>query len=256
MAIRSFNYTGRRRIRREEVSLQLGKLEDGTLTFDADLRLDEHHQLPDSAAVHIEAYRASSASWMRFGFGTVGIREAPPDRRLTEFDGPDGILFRVKVTETRHGLILAEADSLRPRGTDEKQARDSLLPVQSSKSLEDRIWRLDFENGPVLLVNSALGDWREVVRDRCFLALVMPAVLEEILVRVLYVDNDGLDEDANNDWRTRWLKFARGLPGVGELPDIGDRDSVDMWIETVVGVFCRKQGVRTRYEHWWNQGAV
>lgn len=260
MPIRSFNYTGRKRIRREEVELRLGQLVDKTVIFDADIKLNSNHGLPDEAAVCIEAYRGSSAGWMRFPFGTVSALKLPDDRRLTGFDGPEGILFRVKVTSptTEQGLILAEADAIHPRTPEEEEhARQPLLPVESDKSLEDRIWRLDFKSGPRLLVNSSLGDWREVVLDSVFKSLVLPAVLEQVLIRILRVEkyqDDEDQDDGSTDWRSQWLRFIRTLPSIDELPDIEDEDAVDEWIESSVGAFCRKQHMFARYDEYWNGG--
>ncbi len=256
MPIRSFNYTGRRRITREEVQLRLSQLPDKTISFDADIRLEKSHMLPDDAAVCVEAYRGSSYSWMRFPFGKVGDLRAPADRRLTDFDGPEGILFRIKVTSPTkdHGLILAEADALSPRTSDEKEdALQSLLPVRSDKNLGSRVWRIDFEDKPVLLVNSALGEWRDVVRDRTFMTLVMPTVLEAILVRILLIDKEGDQDEEAGDWRSQWLRFIRSMPVTADLPDIEDKDALEHWIEEAVGAFSRKQRILDRFEECWNR---
>ena len=258
MPVRSFNYTGRRRITREEVSLRLNQLPDKTGIFDADIRLEKSHALPEGAVVCVEAYRGSSASWMRFPFGTVGALKPPADRRLTDFDGTDGILFRVKVTspEKDQGLLLAEADALSPRAPDEDEhSRESLLRVRSDKTLEERVWRLDFVDKPVLLVNSALGEWRDVVLDRPFMALVMPEVLEAILVRALFVDkyeHDDQDEETG-DWRSQWLRFARSIPGTTDQPGTEDMDALERWVGEVVGAFSRKQCILDRFEEYWNR---
>lgn len=258
MSIRSFNYTGRRRITRDEVSLKLSQTSDKTGTFDANICLDKGHALPAEAVVSVEAYRGSSASWMRFSYGTVSALKPPPDRRLTEFDGTDGILFRVKVTSPgqNQGMILAEADALSPRAPDEEeQLPQSILPVRSDKTLEKRVWRLDFKDEPVLLVNSALGEKWDVVRDQAFMALVMPEVLEAILVRILFVDkykDDDQDEE-NGDWHSKWLRFVRSIPGTTDQPDIDEKDTLEDWIEGIVGAFSRKQRILDQYEGYRNR---
>ncbi len=258
MPIRSLNYTGRRRITREEVSLRLNQLSDKTSIFDADIKLEKSHALPENAVVCVEAYRGSSASWMRFPFGTVGALKPPEDRRLTDFDGTDGIRFRVKVTSPGkdQGLILAEADALSPRMPgEEKPSQQSILSVRSDKNLGKRIWRLDFKDGPVLLVNSALGEKWDVVRDPAFIVLVMPEVLEAILVRILLVDQDKDDDqdEETGDWRSQWLRFVRCIPGTTECPDIEDKDAVEEWIEQVVEAFSRKQHIFEKYEGYRNR---
>lgn len=257
MPVRSLNYTGRKRITKEEAAICLREEPDGRIIFNADIRLKKGRNFPDDALIYIEAYRGSSAAWMRFPFGTVGA-PASPDTRLTDFDSADGILFRIRVTSagTKQGLLLGEAEKIRPIELGEQEpARRSILPVRSDRNLEHQVYRVDFEDGPVLLVNSLLGDWRDVVRDRVFLALVLPCVLEAILVRILsvekYIDED---EEESKDWRSEWLAFAKSLAGIEELPNIEDKDAVNEWIETTVRTFCRKQRMLERYEEYWNKG--
>lgn len=259
MPIRSLNYTGRRRITREEVNLRLNQLPDKTSAFDADIKLEKSHALPENAVVCVEAYRGSSASWMRFPFGTVGALKPPVDRRLTDFDGTDGIRFRIKITspEKDQGLILAEADALSPRMPDEEEpSRQSILSVKSDKTLEKRIWRLDFKDEPVLLVNSALGEKWDVVRDQAFMALVMPEVLEAILVRILlvepYKDDDDQDEETGG-WRSQWLRFVRSIPGTTDRPDTDEKVVLEDWIEGIVGAFSRKLRIIDQYEGYRNR---
>jgi len=83
--------------------------------------------------VFVEAYRQTS--WMRFDFRTVGAVTAPKDCSLTEFDSPEDILFRVKVTQANDThVLLAEADRIpltRPEPSDDK--RIPLLPVKPTR---------------------------------------------------------------------------------------------------------------------------
>lgn len=253
MPIRSLNYTGRRRITREEARIRLRQLSEKIVVFDADIKLDDH-KLPEDAIVSVEAYRGSSASWMRFDFGTVGAVKLPDDRRLAEFDGSDGILFRVKVTSPAKGVILAEADGISPRAPDEEEhTNESILPVRSDKNLGKRVWRLHFEDHPVLLVNSALGEKWDVVRDPVFLALVMPQILELILLRIFCIERyDRQDEDTEG-WVAQWLKFVRSIPGTADFPDSGDMDTILPWIEDTVSAFSRKLDMLDKFEEYRNR---
>lgn len=260
MPIRSLNYTGRRRLTRNEAHIGLREEPDGRITFDADIQFKGGHALPPDAQVFVEAYRGSSATWMRFAFGTVGKFQPPRDRRLTEFDSPEGILFRVKVTSFsgQHGLLLAEADKINPRAPEEQDTRESLLPVRSDPNLEDLIFRLDFSDKPVLLVNSKLGgDKYDVVKDKTFMALVLPSALEAILVHILLIDKHREASGFNDeiiDWHTHWLHFARALVGSVDPPDIDDEDAVYDWIGNVVSAFCRKHRMLDRFDEHLNRG--
>ncbi len=110
-----------------------------------------------------------------------------------------------------------------------------MLPVRLAKDLGDEVYRVDFEGQrPMLLVNDRLGDWRAVAREDVFQALVYPAIVREILTRVVMVEGHAPDED-DEDWRNQWLTFARRVSGNREIAG-GE------WITDVVEAFTRQQG--------------
>ncbi len=200
MAIRRFNYTGRLRIRREHVRITIHESGGEPARFDATLNLDPY-RLPKDAPVFVEAYRQTT--WMRFEFGTVAhIR--PKDRPvLTDFDTPDGVLFRVKVTSPNepHGKLLARADRIQARQPhEEEQPRVPLLPVKPDPDLGDEVFRVDFSDRPILLVNAGLANSTTAARSPVFVSLVYPAVLREILARILHRDHPGeIEEDGDRN---------------------------------------------------------
>ena len=65
--IRRLNYTGRRKIPRENIHITLFR-NNGVDEFDAVIRLADL-ELPDSARLFVEAYHKSD--WMRFDYGTL-----------------------------------------------------------------------------------------------------------------------------------------------------------------------------------------
>ncbi len=250
MAVRRLNYTGRRRIRQVDARITLEEGDEPR--FSADLQLAEY-SFEDSARVFVEAYRQTT--WMRFDFGTVGELRVPPDCRLSEFDTSDAVLFRVRVTSDadRHGVLLAEADRIRPRRPDtEEDNRVPLLPVKPDGDLGDEVFRVDFSDRPLLLVNSRLGDFRAVARNPVFASLTYPAAMREILTRIIRMDQH-LDTEDAVDWRSRWLRFATMLPGVSELPPHHDDESVDDWIQEAVGAFCRQFHMMARFGQYWTE---
>jgi hypothetical protein len=108
---RTFNYTGRKKIERRDVSVTIRE-ERATLLFDAELRLAAY-QFPRNAEVWLEAHRQNL--WMQFAWGTVSTLRVPADRKLAEFDVSDGILFRVRVVQPQgqeHHKLLGETDGI------------------------------------------------------------------------------------------------------------------------------------------------
>lgn len=215
--IRRFNYTGRKRILREQVMITV----DGTkkpATFTAALSLESHHFNPD-AAVIIEAYRGSSGLWMAFDWGRVVAMRAPAVGILSDFDSIDGLLFRVRVVAVHEPhKILGEADQVPFTKAGEAPSLKRPLIETRPENLGDVMWRINFDSAsPELLINEAVGNWKAVPQDPIFRALVYPALLREILTRFLVIEKWSADSD-NDDWRAQWLTFARKLaPGHGDL---------------------------------------
>jgi hypothetical protein len=254
--IKRLNYTGRRRIRREDVAIQVRGDGAGEPTFNAVLSVGRY-RLPASARVFVEAYRQTS--WQRFDFGTVGELRQPEDRRLSAFGSVEGVFFRIKIVEAaepgddRHppARILRHADRIRPRTPDEAQ-RKSLLPLDPG-DFRDEVWRLEFdETGPPVLKVSRhlVPDWHSLPRTMEFLTLALPDVFRSILIRILLID-EHTDLEDMSDWRTQWLRFTLGLPGVSDPPP-ADGDT-EQWIDEAVGAFSRHTQIARRFREWWRQ---
>lgn len=266
---RTFNYTGRRKILREHVTIRIVE-KDGSLGFTADLRL-ESLDFPADAYVFVEAYRGISAQWKRFDFGRVGLIDSKDVRPLDEFVRPEGILFRVKVTAAgeHRGRLLGEADGIRPERPDNSKAHASELIEIVSKDLGGEPWRLEFPDSgtgvPVLCLNERLDHWQSLARDPEFREWTAASVMRQILTWILMISNDVGDDDEEDDeistdWRQKWLKFAESLPEVGEHPgplipgeDISDRSELTEWIDKAVSEFGKKQGLMESLKNRKNQ---
>lgn len=251
--IRRFNYTDRLRIRRSDVRIVLREKE-GHFEFDADLRALVEYDLPPDSFLFVEAYRQTN--WMRFSFGQVGAISPDVNRTLSQFDSPNGILFRVKVTPNADiHTLLAEADRIplaRPEQSEGE--RTPLLPVKPQK-LGEEIYRLDFsDDRPLLLINSEAGNYAAIGRSPAFVSLVYPAVFREILTRILLVEKHD-DESNVDDWKSQWLRFASQNPGLGELPENESVEAQSDWIEKAVSAFATQLHTRARFADFWKEGA-
>jgi len=249
MLVRHFNYTGRRRLKREDVRIHLLE-EDGRVSFAAHLNL-QGYRLPADALVFVEAYRQYTL--MRFAFGSVGRLRPPASCSLSEFTSSDGVRFRVIVTQDAEprGRLLAAADRITPRREDEPEDTVPLLPVRADEDLEHEVFRVDFSDDPLLLINAAADDWREVTRHPAFAALAYPSILREILTRIVVVEGYG-DLDDPDDWRSRWLLFARLVLHAGEVPGSSAPhfERLD-WVDETVKAFCRQQTLMSHFGRYW-----
>lgn len=250
MPVRTLNYTNRKRILREHARITIHEDKTGC-TFDAGLNLADY-RLPGEARVFVEAYRQTQQ--MRFSYGQVGAMRIPENRNLRDFGSAEGVLFRVKVVTgiDPHGLLLAEADQIRPRkSTDADEDRVPLLPVVPDENMGEEIWKIEFDDQQTLLrMNSRLGDWRALARDPAFVALVYPAVFRMVLRQILLHDKhrDSEDED---DWRSRWLRFAVDLHGVASPPEEDNEAGLEDWIDTAASAFCSRQNIFAIHERFW-----
>jgi hypothetical protein len=248
--IRRFNYTGRKRIPRSKVSLSLNVVHGKRLAFDAFVDLDGL-LLPTSATIYVEAYRR--AYFRRFPCGTISEPRFPKNRVLEGLDPDALVLFRVKVVDKK-GRILAVADRIIPRRTEEEETdRQSLLPVDFV-DLGQSVWRLDLEGDlPILQLNKRIENIREIARsDTFFLTLVYPEVVRQILYKIV-VEEDFTDADADGEeeWMSGWLKFAIQMLGRKHLPPLGQSEPIKQeklkWIDDVVNAFCSDNSVLERF---------
>lgn len=255
--IRRLNYTGRRRIRRDDIGIRIQTNGDEVPSVDATLSL-ARYRLPSDARVFVEAYRQTA--WQRFDFGTVGELRPPPDRGLSAFGSTEGVLFRVKVVEVpsaaggnRPARIFAHADSIRPRAVKEREKR-SLLAIDQG-DFRDEVWRLEFDESgpPVLKVSRHLvPDWRSLPGTREFVTLALPEIFRSILKHIVLVEKH-TDLDDVEDWRTQWLRFAAGLPGAAGAPPRSEDGEVERWIDDAVAAFCRKAQIAGRFREWYRE---
>jgi len=248
--IRRFNYTGRKRIPRSKISLSLNAASGKTLAFDAVVDLDGL-LLPGNATIYVEAYRR--AYFRRFPCGTLSEPKFPKNRVLEGLDPDALVLFRVKVVDKK-GRILAVADRIVPRRTEEEQGdKQCLLPVDFV-DLGQSIWRLDLEGDlPILQLNKGIENIREIARsDTFFLTLVYPEVVRQILFKIV-VDEDFTDADADgeDEWMSDWLKFAIQMLGRKHLPPLGKSEPIKQeklkWIDDVVNAFCSDNQLLERF---------
>ena len=250
--IRRFNYTGRKKIARDDVSIML--VGDGPVKgLEASLSAlsDAKYGLPKDARLFVEAYERTA--YMRFDFGTAGSITPPPSeaRLLTEFVGSNGVRFRVKVVDCAHDAqLLAEADGILPLTPEEtEQNKLPLLPIRSD-DLGHEVWQIEFPEGvqdrPILLININAGDHTTIARSPAFMSLAWPALLRDILTRILVID-DHAELDDNDDWHCLWLQYARRLLPTHEVPP-EEKEQRTQWIDDVVAAFCNRFSLLAKYK--------
>lgn len=249
--IRRLNYTGRKRITRDRVSITLTKREDG-LWFDANTDLRKM-ELTDTAMVVLEAYHIGDVR--RFDLGTAARGTVSGTGSLKEFSDYQSIGFRLLVMDTSrvHGRILAIADRLKPNAGDKGppyEGQNPLLPVDFVADMKE-MWRINFDDPgrPVLEVNKTIPRIREMILDAEIRLAILPAVFREILNQMLIIDHytpeDESDEEESDDW-SDWWAFTTSIQGYDDaMSDSNPRTWTDddrtSIVEAIVENFCDQE---------------
>jgi len=238
---RRLNYTDRKRIKRENVSMNFIR-QNGTIVAFAVNKIDLNDlNLPPEARVYVEAnYRTELR---RFDFGTAGSvsNSSPCDLRGMAY--PENLKFRILVVDTSDGKLLAHADRISPEEPAEKKP---ILPVEFS-DLGNEIWRVKHEGdegSPILVINSKIPNIQNIARqDAQFLIYVYPQVIREILNHMVLVDGVDSTTEPSTDWHGDWIEFVRQL-GV-DFPDTLNKNDGNFseeealrWIDHSVTAFC------------------
>lgn len=240
---RRINYTGRRKINREKVSIILNKDNNSVRSFSVNINLDGTNFPPD-AKIYIDAYHKTEAK--RYDFGTAENIVPPRDTGLAGFAYPENLKFRILIVDEsgQHGLILAHADRIRPLSDMDTK---SILPVEF-RDLGQQIWRVDFagdEGSPVLVLNGNIPNIQTIAKsDPQFIMYVYPAVIREVLMHMIFAEGVESVSDPSIEWHGDWLDFSkRILPGEGPPESLNpqetafESDAAGEWINKVVEEF-------------------
>lgn len=237
------NYTQRQRIPKKNIQISLNKENDKLVNFDANINL-QGFNLPFDAQVFVEAYYRTERK--RFHFGTVSNISQPKDTDLSDLGYLDNLDFRIKVvdTSTKYGLILAEADKIKPReeGKEENHIR-SILATEFNCDLGNQIWRLNFTHSPpVLELNNKIPNIRSLAKtDPLFFFYVYPQVVKEVLIYLFLIEEFD-PEDPLEDWHSNWFEFSKKiypekLPGKLNPSDPDSKQEIIEWINNVTYEF-------------------
>lgn len=184
----------------------------------------------------VEVYKSSRVERFRLGDGRIG--NPYKDRFATTFDSEVYPLLRIKLVavEDPTHKILASRVRINPTTVDDHGKKEHLLPLRF-EDLGQVPWYVREPEGtrPRLVVNSNLHRPNEtvevMVKDRMFLALVLPQALRQILRERLFCDV--IDKD------DIWLKFTNAkLVAIDDLDDDSSSEDRHKVIEEAIKRFC------------------
>lgn len=249
------NLTGRSRIREKDVKARLHISPEGCrayLYLTADLA---EYEFPDTVEVIAEVYVRSRM--IRVPVHYDGEMAALNGVELENLPSPDSVLLRLKVIE-RNGetapILRGLARAIRPDVGDDsgETGTRSLLPVES-EDLGGELWRLyvDERHGPTLQIDESLNVW-EVARDPVFMATAYPALLRQVLIQIVILDEVTTPDGAGaDDWRTDWLAFAVDVnpeAANGKMPSLTEgKEEAWEWIDRTASAMAVRLGAAKLY---------
>lgn len=236
------NFTGRKRILHNDISASLHE-SNGEKCIEVSVDLADLEMSVGAEAFLEAQFRGE---YKRFRLeqkaGSRVILEKTSLGTMSKIENPR---FSIIVAD-KGGKILAAARRIRP--SEKNKEKRSILPVVM-EDLGRRVWEVDFDDEqPRLLLNEQISDEIKgfAAGDPQFILSVYPAVLREILTKLVFIEQVS-DPDSTEGWHKTWLKFAehisgekppKNLDGRSEDADIQELTS---WIELVVKSFTESR---------------
>ncbi len=250
MARKRINYTGRERILRDDVTIEVRVAQGRRPTSACAVFELGEYSFPSEARVFIEAYRPSRMQRVRSAGVPVRAGSGAVELELGLFEEPAECLFTLSVVEAgQSGKLLGVARQLRARDPNVPDGATAALLTVERSDCGQRLWRLDLDGSlPVLHVSGdtdLVPDHRDFVRDPFFLTIVLPDVFERCLRWAMPRDPESKDED-EAAWN--WCRFGeqltqRAVPAETE----GSSPELEQFVASAIDAFCRRNSIRQRY---------
>lgn len=128
--------------------------------------------------------------------------------------------------------------------------RETILPVITGDTGR-QFWEIDYndyQEGPVLVLNKKIDsvsstNIKNEARTPEFIFKTYPAIIRQVLERMVFQLEVSSKESASSDWVKNWFRFAEihseETPDLD--PDTRDDDKISDWIEEVSRNFLAKQ---------------
>jgi hypothetical protein len=241
------NHTGRQRILRSNIRIAVDLRTDDQLRCRLERDLDAY-EFNSNSPVVFECY--NGPQYVRISNGTVD--DPPPSSvaDLSSFATAPKVLFRLKVLDPDgSGKLLGIADQIPLTKPDvDDDVTGSLVRVRAQR-LDQQLWNVAYDtDGPILEINEAVGDWRELVNGSYyFLPTVLPHVVSSVLTKILI--EDGTDPGSDGDtWEERFVELA-GFSGNRPFTrsERLDKERIRQWIDDVVDGFASRHRLADRF---------
>lgn len=242
-SIRRINSTGRRRISRKHIKIEMLPSAPGEpLKVKAALAL-ESYGFPASSLVVIEAYHRSSG--MRFDCGTIDMLSVPDPLVLTDVDRSGSALFRLKVIDDQEerGKLLGSAERIEAEREAKGEDVRRIFPVYY-RDLGHDVWKVEIEPSirPILIINKRIpGFLPRVLENPLTMGIFLSGAFRFVLQE--FIRETGPEEDGEGlGWKEDWLEYCKAELGAVDDPrEYGDEEGKKNWIDDMVNRFCESK---------------
>ena len=247
---RTFNYTDRVRINRQDI--RIVRIDGDSVRPEVDISLNlSKYEFDPSPRVYVEAYASVlSTAWIRVDIEDWSRPGSHQRIVLEGFEEVPSVLFNLRAVDPNSGRLLGFAESVPWTAVEDAIAdADGILPVERGV-IGELAWdvRLNTIGQPVLLLSAKIWPHRAVLlRSDYFRALVLPEVLKRIFEMALDPEGDFDATEPEGHWFAEWIEWLKDNRELSryvdslEKVDSDDRSETDEWISDVVGAFAAKR---------------
>lgn len=232
---RTFNYTGRSRIKKDSIEIKLKK-EKNDLISGIEIKLDTEKVESDQKKAKAILEGHYLTEYERFELGKIKDLKAFYEFELDEPIYAESLIFRLMVVGPK-GRILAQADQIRPT----KEESEDILNVDLLDLGKKSIWEVQYRGrrgAPVLVLNNNIPGIRNALeKDSDFRLAVLPSAFRNILFRIAFIEDIEDPENVSVEWHNNWLKFSSEVLDI-ETPDSlkfdgssSKKEDLERWID-------------------------
>lgn len=236
MVVATFNFTDRKRINLEWISIDIEETATDYVVSGS-VNLSEL-DLPAGKLV-VEVYRQQYRK--RISVDAPNKATVTFSKSFPRYPQASALLAEVKVVSkdpTEDNKLLAAAKQIRPNLIGEMGGfRKGLLPFTPKEDMGQVLWVTDLSEGPVVHINSGIENWNAFCRQPVFQSLVMPEITRDIAAWVWdqTVDDNPDDESLANQWKAAYKSFGADIDQYRSDSDNSNREG---WISHAVSNFA------------------
>lgn len=243
---RSITFGYAKQIALEDIELSISQ--DGGVNSNLRVELSEY-KFPENAVIFLRFI--NSITLERIRIGTVDeVNNSEIKVILMGWSDASSVdLIVVETLGSNKGRLLGIAEGVIKKEGNVDTEGGLLKTVQ--ESIYPQLYVLNFEDDIVTLILDRSVDIQKVLRSKSFRALHSPGIFKQILMHILFVEQQSIHIEGSDDWRDQWLSFAKSIHHDNHV-EVYNAESPEIdlylrWIDDCVGEFIKKKFYEIEY---------